>query len=298
VREAFKLREEGYGYRTIVRKLHAESPPKVLKDGTRRALAWNPASVRYMVRCNTYRGIVVDPDLWDRANAVSNRGFRIKEATRYDWPLGGALKCECGRRLIGNPCKSNWDSKKIYTYRYYVCLNPTAHDGKSPRFRAEKIEAQVVGIFARIRSTPSAEREFSEKCNNERPQIESRIQSIEHQIATLSRHKRHAWDTAAQGGISNDDLRERLKSLEAELDAAHRSLQRDKGQLDALLRAGQDERRLQRAFDDMAKGWHRLELTTRRETANLLSEVVGGLYVTSDGTLKTFLDLEQDCFDM
>ena len=121
-----------------------------------------------MIRCKTYRNVVVDADIWDRANAVSNRGFVIKESTRYPWPLGGAVKCECGRRLIGNPCKSGWKSKKTYTYRYYVCPDVTAHGGKILRHRADKLESQVPAILSRLRATPAAEEQYARESHKAR----------------------------------------------------------------------------------------------------------------------------------
>ena len=42
VRRAFELREQGHGYRTIVRELHATSPPKVRRDGTARGTCLEP----------------------------------------------------------------------------------------------------------------------------------------------------------------------------------------------------------------------------------------------------------------
>ncbi len=298
VRRAYELREQGHGYRTIVRELHAASPPKVKRDGTARALAWNPSSVRYMIRCKTYRGVVVDPDLWDRANAVSNRGFVIKESTPYPWPLGGAVKCECGRRLIGNPSKSNWESRKVYEYRYYTCLNLIAHGGKILRHRAEKLEAQVPSILARLQAAPAAEEQYAREGSKARSEIEARLQSAEQYIATLARRKTHAWDSAAEGGISNDDLRERLKAIESEIDSVARSIQRDKGHLEALLESEFSEDRLQDVLIDLAKLWPSAALPEQRATAKTLSHIVDGLIATVDGTLETFLGGRQDRLQM
>jgi DNA invertase Pin-like site-specific DNA recombinase len=294
VRRAYDLRQQGHGYRTIVRELHAASPPKVRRDGTARALAWNPSSVRYMIRCKTYRGVIVDADLWDRANSVSNRGFVIKESTRYPWPLGGAVKCECGRRLIGNPSKSNWESRRVYEYRYYTCLNLIAHGGKVKRHRAERLEAQVPSILARLQAAPAAEAQYEKESRKARGEIEARLRSAEEQIGTLARHKGHAWDSAAEGGISNDDLRERLKAIEAEMDSVLRSIQRDKAHLEALLESEHSEERLQDVLSDLAALWPNAALSEQRATAKTLSHIVGGLIVTVDGTLKTFLVEGQD----
>lgn len=298
VRRAYELRARGHGYRTIVRELHAASPPKMRRDGTPVTLAWNPSSVRYMIRCKTYKGVVVDAGLWDRANAVSNRGFTIKESTRYPWPLGGAVKCECGRRLIGNPSKSNWKGKKAYSYRYYLCLNVTAHEGKLPRHRAEKLESQVPGLFARLKATRVAEETYAREFTEGRQEIEARIQAAQQQALTISRRKSHAWDMAAEGGISNDNLRDRLKALDAEMDSAHTNMQREKAQLDAILASKDIEEGLQEVFGDLAQLWPEAGPTERRAATNALSRIVGGLTATVGGALETFLDSEQDRLQM
>jgi DNA repair exonuclease SbcCD ATPase subunit len=229
---------------------------------------------------------------------VSNRGFAIKESTRYPWPLGGAVKCECGRRLIGNPSKSNWKGKNAYSYRYYLCLNVKAHEGKMPRHRAEKLEGQVPGLFARLKATTVAEEAYAREFNKERREIEARMQGVQQQIAALSRRKSHAWDMAAEGGISNDDLRERLKALDIEMDSAQRSIQRDKTRLDAILAKEHVEERLQEVFGDLAQLWPEATVTEQRAAANALSRIVGGLVATTDGSLKTFLDSEHDRLQM
>ncbi|HEY5426733.1 MAG TPA: recombinase family protein, partial [Candidatus Tumulicola sp.] len=298
VRRAYELREQGHGYRTIVRELHATSPPKVRRDGTARALAWNPSSVRYMIHCKTYRGLVVDPDLWDRANSISNRGFVIKESTRYPWPLGGAVRCECGRRLTGNPSKSNWKSQKTYSYRYYVCPDVKAHNGKIIRHRAETLESQVPPILARLRAAPMAEEQYARETSKARRELEARLRAAEQQIATLTRRKNHAWDSAAEGGISSDDLRERLKAVDVEMDSAHRSIQRDKARLEALLGGERAEEHLQDVLSDLAKLWPTAAPSEQRATANALSHIVGGLIAKMDGTLKVFLGSEQDRLQM
>jgi DNA invertase Pin-like site-specific DNA recombinase len=299
VRRAYELRAQGHGYRTIVRELHAASPPKIRRDGTPVALAWNPSSVRYMIRCKTYKGVVVDPGLWDRANAVSNRNsFTIKESTRYPWPLGGAVKCECGRRLIGNPSKSNWKGKHVYSYRYYLCLNVSAHDGKLPRHRAEKLEGQLPELFVRLKATPLAEETYARELSKGRGEIEARMQAVQQQIKALSRRKSHAWDAAAEGGISNDDLRERLKALDVEMDSARRTIERDEALLDAILASEDIEEGLQEVFSDLAQLWPEAGPSEQRAAANALSSIVGGLVATTDGALKTFLDAEQDRLQM
>lgn len=294
VRRAYELRARGHGYRTIVRELHATSPPKIRCDGTPVTLAWNPSSVRYMICCKTYKGVVVDSDLWDRANAISNRGFTIKESTRYPWPLGGAVKCECGRRLIGNPSKSNWKGRSAYSYRYYLCLNVRAHEGKMPRHRAERLEGQVPELFARLRATPLAEEQYARECHKGRREIEARMHAAQQRIATLSHRKNHAWESAAEGGISSDHLRERLKALEVEMEAAQRSIQRDRTQLDAILGKERLEERLQEVLGDLAQLWPEAAPSEQRAAANALSRIVGGLVATTDGSLKAFLDSEQD----
>lgn len=298
VRRAYELRAQGHGYRTIVRQLHATSPPKIRCDGTPIPLSWNPSSVRYMIRCKTYRDVVVDSDLWHRANAVSNRGFTIKESTRYPWPLGGAVKCECGRRLIGNPSKSNWKGKNTYLYRYYLCLNVKAHEGRMPRHRAEKLEGQIPGLFSRLKATTAAQDAYAKEFNSGRREIEARMQGVQQQIAALSRRKSHAWDLAAEGGISSEDLRERLKTLDVEMDSAQRSVQRHRAELDAILGKEYVEEHLQDVFGDLAQLWPEGAPTEQRAAANALSRIVGGLVVRADGTLKTFLDLEQDRLQM
>jgi site-specific DNA recombinase len=296
VKKVFELRASGLGYRSIAREMHTVAPPRKKVNGDEVALAWNPASVRAWINCRTYRGTVVSEELFERANAVSNRGFVIKEQTKYPWPLGGSIRCECGRLLVTNTATSNFARrKKRYHYRYYLC--PASHlhkTGDAPRFRAEKLEEQIPAILTKLKTTPAKEKAYAQRRDQERRDIESRIQATEKRIETLKASKRHAWDVAAGGKLSNDDLQDRLGQIDHDLEEAHASLRRDQTTRDALLNSDRHEVRLLDLARDLSNQWSRVPAEKKRVVARALARTVGGLIVSKDGTLRPFLGIEQD----
>jgi|SRR5579862_4654839 len=295
VRRAFEMRAAGIGYRTIAQKLNSNSPPKIRRDGTERKMRFHPSSVRYWVNCKTYRGVVVDTKLWDRANAVSNRGFKVKDATRYPWPLGGALRCECGTRLIGNPAKSNWRTgkrKREYSYRYYVCTG--VDHAKVLRYRAEELEAQIPAILKRLRGDPNAEKTYFRRRRSKRSEIERTISSTEQQIVAIAGRREHAWNMAAKGGIRDEELRRRLQALDAAEDEFRRTLVNERETLAALDSSDSHEKSLQVLLQDLTRRWRTVSAAHQRAVANALSRAVGGLIVQRNGIIRPFLDKKQD----
>jgi len=301
VRRAFELRAQGLGYRTIARNLHADSPPKVLRDGTERSLTWHQSSIRYWINCRTYIGIVVDEELWKRANSVSlGFGFKSKENTVYPWPLSGAIRCECGKKLTGNPSKSNFRDRHgkkkstTYCYRYYLCPNPLAHGGKALRWRAEKLEAQIPSILTRIKRNPTADKKFGQRRDKKRVEIERRLNAAEKRTATIGSQRSHAWDQAAKGGISDENLRHRLEALDQAEDEGRREVARAREELGAIDNIAQNEVNLQRTMRNLARRWGEVPPAHQRVVSGALSRAVGGLIVGRGGIVRTFWDIEQD----
>jgi septal ring factor EnvC (AmiA/AmiB activator) len=196
--------------------------------------------------------------------------------------------------LIGNPSRATIKGKKTYYYRYYSCANIGAHGGKVIRHRAEKLEEQVPGILARLRATPAAEQKYAKDSDQARQKIESQIQASEKKLTTLAKRKSHAWDSAAEGGISNAELRERLQAIESEMTDVQAAIQRDRSRLASLLSSERAEEKLQTVFSDLAQLWPTAPEREQRATAKTLAHVVGGLVVTPEGALKTFLGSKQD----
>jgi len=70
-----------------------------------------------MIRRESYKGTIVDEATWERAQRNMRDTFARTEGVTPEWPLTGALRCECGVPLMGL-CSGG---KRC---RYYVLPRP------------------------------------------------------------------------------------------------------------------------------------------------------------------------------
>jgi hypothetical protein len=144
VRLAYELKSQGYGCHVIGKRLTVVAPPKVLRNGDVQPQKWTADRVRRLIISDSYKGTIVDDDLWYRAQP------RVREinrpTVRREYALAGALRCECGTALVG----TKGTGKKSSTFLYYRCSNYLAHGGHMKHYRSDLLEEQFVAILERL----------------------------------------------------------------------------------------------------------------------------------------------------
>jgi site-specific DNA recombinase len=295
VRRVFELRATGLGYRSIADRVHAEAPLRQTRNGKLQPITWNKSSIAYWVACKTYRGTIISEELWDRANAVTNKGFTCRGGIKHAWPLSGAVRCECGRLLVVQPSGANWKrTGKKYIYRHYYCDHPISHDGVRPRFKAETLEAQIPALLKRLRSTRPTKGVYQRRLEQTRTERERELKAAENFLETLQKRKRHVWDLAADGSLPKAQLAQRLEHIESELVETAASIEAAKATIAGLAQTDQHEQTLQGYAGALAERWASVPAQRQRQVALALSRVVGDLIVDEAGVLRPLCDLEQD----
>lgn len=236
VREVFERWNAGESPAGILQWLRETAPARKAKitkknpDGVLK-MNWSLSHLYKLVHLRTYRGIVVEEEVWDRAQQRKRPESRPGPGGRI-YPFSGLL-CHCGERLHAriNNTASRYIRKDgslvIYPRArhlvYYVCQSMKHPDRPRFRnFREDKIEEQWVKILARLHL---AEGPFSlkERTINRAPGTEM----LQKRIDALAAKRERIHSAFEEGAYDAKTMQSRLtvvqqeeRRLEAELAAA------------------------------------------------------------------------------
>lgn len=272
VRTIFKLRAQGFGIRKIGKAIQQDSPaPKTLKNGQTKHLTWDKSTIAQMLRCKTYRGVVVDEALFDLVSSVRQPAPNFVKSSEGVWPLAGAVRCSCGRKLSGR-----MSGKKTSRHRYYVCYE---HEKSVPHFRAEFLEAAFLQMLDQLIASPELQRTYRS------PKIfagamRERVHDLERALRDLDQRRKNVLGHAEMLSPSSestgalfahlDELGTRRLRLERELQTAKGEL----AQAEALRRQTAGAAELLASLPTL---WPTLADDDQRELARLFSNMLGGI---------------------
>lgn len=231
VREIFRLAEQRWGYTRLARWARTHAPPKRTTDGSDKPYSWGVSSIKSILKSKTIRTIVVSEDQWQRTKAARQSGFRTRARVRWNWPLQGAVRCTCGRRLAGHCGGSD-----PYRTRYYTCLQHTLEPGMRahPGHRADMLEADFVRLLRSLQADPAlVDPPQAEELASNWDAIE---RDSQRRIADAEKRIQRAWKLAEEAQLDATQLRARL----SELDAQRRSAE-DAGNAARVARAQRAE---------------------------------------------------------
>lgn len=281
VRAIFQLRAQGFGLRKI-RQLILERKPsaKPLKEGRTKTLTWDKSTIALMLRCSTYRGVVVDAELFDRATAVVQPERKFVKSGEGVWPLAGAVLCWCGRKLSGR-----MSGKPPWRHRYYVCYD---HPGAQPYFRADPVEKAFTEILGRLVASPELQRTYrSPKAFA--AAMRERVNDLERALRDLDKGRqnvlRHA-EALPPSSDSTASLFEHLNELGARrvrLENDIRAAKAELHQAEALRRQSATAVQL---LETLPKIWSSLKYDDQREVARILSGMLGGIRLQAGSTAR------------
>jgi DNA invertase Pin-like site-specific DNA recombinase len=214
VREIFRLAEQRWGYTRLARWAQTHAPPKRMHDGTDKRYRWGVSSVKSILKSKTVRTVLVSDDQWQRTKAARESDFRTRAPKRWDWPLQGAVRCTCGKRLAGH-CSGTGS----YVTRYYICRHHTLAPGATshPGHRADLLEADFVQLLRRLQADPA----LADPVGDDRPTGNWDVveRDADRRIADAEKRIQRAWKLAEEAQLDANHLRSRL----AELDGQRRS---------------------------------------------------------------------------
>jgi hypothetical protein len=279
VRLAYELKVQGYGCLLIAKRLAVVAPPMTLKDGSEHPQRWTPDRVSRLIKKTSYRGIIVDDETWTRAQRPAREVTR--PTMRFEYPLGGALRCECGYALVGvhGPHKSS-------DFVYYQCRNKELH-GRLKHYRGDRLDAQFSEILERLRADDGLIERFLEAGSaSDDKAMGSLLTVTRTELSRIDDRRRAIYVAFEDGLLARTDLQWRLDDLERQ----HDELRERGSQLEAELRARNARKRTAddvRALVVRARElWLEAKIDDRRALAKAVGNAFGGLVVGLDGTLR------------
>jgi DNA invertase Pin-like site-specific DNA recombinase len=297
VRQAFEMRAQGAGYERIAHALGPTAPPKLQADGSTRKMGWHRTFVRTMLCRQTYKGVVVDADLFDRVQLVKNSDFKERGVQKFPWPLSGVVKCTCGYAITGTAsggncqrCKGGARKHNHQRIRYYLCNNPIAHPGKRPHVRADRVEAQFVALLKRLVASPDTVRDYRRQASANLPTLQENAKGLERDLAAIDARRRSAWDLQADGVISKDELAQRLAELRAEHDAASARLAQVRHTITLVTAEQNAHQNAAEILYRISEAWAHSDAGKQKGLARLVAQYVGGIMLGDDGKLLVECD--------
>lgn len=218
VQEVFRRWNNRESPAEIVRWLKAEAPPRQGTHGTY-PLLWSLSHLYKMVHTvRTYRGLVVDVEVWDRAQHRSRPNCAPSRPNGRVYPYSG-LHCHCGERLhprtvSGTTIHTKKDGTKVRyerktPRRWYVCQSLSHPTG--PKFRSyneQKIDKSWLSLLRRL-ALSNGPWTIRERATN----LEMQIATCEHKLKAIEQKQSRVHDAFEAGDYGAETMRSRLAKL-------------------------------------------------------------------------------------
>lgn len=283
VRVAFQMKGEGYGYHRIGKHLTTIAPPMVLKNGKILHQHWTGDRVGKMLKKTSYRGTIVDEGTWARAQRPPSEITRSTQ--RNEYPLGGALRCSCGRGLVG-ATGSAPTGRRI---RFYQCRDMRSHLGHMKHYRAERLERQFLALLSRLSADDQLLRDYadSRQRRNDVELLDRQIANLNRELGGIDDRRRTVFAAFEDATLPREQLAWRLDDLKArgeQLSATIADAERERD-LASSKRVKLEE--LRRVLETAKLSWPDAAIDDRRALTKAVANAFGGLIVDLDGTLHT-----------
>lgn len=275
VREAFKLRIAGYGYNSIARKLETLAPPRHFKNGTIRIVRWTPSRIKRLLENRAYVGPILDEVTFAQAQRMTPG---LPRTRKHPWPLGGVIRCYCGRAMIGWNC-----GPKGYRKRYYGCNALWLH-GKHRLLLASDLEAQFIALLDHLSAKPDLMRTHRQASTS--PAMLERALREAHTAANQTqREKEQVWNLHAKGLVRDEDVQARLDALATRERDEHERIANIASELSLLRASTARETDVRAALAKAAQTYREASVDDQRAIARALARYTGGLVIEEDGRL-------------
>jgi Resolvase, N terminal domain/Recombinase zinc beta ribbon domain len=280
VRLAYELKVQGYGTHTIGRKLANVAPPRISPNGDVQPQIWNADRVRKLIINVSYKGTIVDEDIWIRAQRPAREVNR--PARRYEYALGGALRCECGRALVG----VKGSGKPSSPFLYYQCKNYERH-GRLKHYRSDVLEQQFLAILGRLTVDDALlERYVGSQSVEQAEAAEGQLAAIEAELRTMDARRRLIHRAFEDGVLAQRDLQWRLDDLHQEQSNLERRRDALNGELKTLQALRTSRRDIKKLVKDAGAHWIEAQTEDRRALAKAIGRAFGGLIVGGHSQLR------------
>jgi len=153
----------------LVLWLRQNAPPRAsVRTGNPLVFKWDLSHVYRMIRCETYRDVVVDAETWDRAQRRQNAAARPSGLRKHVYPFSG-LRCSCGARLKPRTNEDPRRQRSTEPLVWYVCASLRHAD--APRWRSYREDKIDVAWMEKLRGLSTGKGSWDME---ERPPASSR----------------------------------------------------------------------------------------------------------------------------
>lgn len=262
LRRMFDLVASGESVQSVIRHLEdAGAPPPFGRDHFARS------TVQRMIRNRAYIGErgwrrarhdpIIDPALWERANAAMDSHVSHRTGSHPQHLLTGILRCpRCGHSMAWKPQLARHSPRRRRDYYYYTCTNGNG----CCRVRAEVAEAAFLRAFLAYDRPPAA------------PTQEDAMPGPSERIAEIDAALDRLVSAVEHGTLTPDLVRKRLAALQSERVSLTRTANRHTSPAEPPL------------FREVRDAWPHMTLDERRQAILAVVESatitkVGGLTI-------------------
>lgn len=295
VLRAFELRATGAGFIRIASEIGRDAPSQGTYAGRPRGNLWHRHTVEWMLRCPSYRGLVVPEALFDAVQEIKNPDFKQRATQKYPWPLQGSIKCWCGWTLVGGlgaGTRGKPDSRR----RYYSCVHPNFHaraGEKRPSVPAAALEEQFVAWLGELRARPELVLRYQARTAQvDASAIRRVLRADRAQLQVVERRRAAAYDLQADGQLPAADLRRRIADLQAERDEVTARISKAERTLRESALERSERRDAALLLARAAELWGSAPVAQQKELTRLLTLAAGGMAIDRDRRLTTAADAQ------
>ena len=204
---------------------------------------WHPTVVNYMLKQTAYLGqlqffrdeqepvtipvpTIVDEATWDAAQRQlqTNAHYAVRNNCRHQYLLRGLLRCECGRRLVGQTGHTKRGKRE---YSYYLCSRKDAWESATGEVcKAKGLPAPLIepvihdAIFGLFRKSGllrlEYERQVAEQAN---PKIQAdESKRLETELRRLAEKVDRLLELYSDGALAKETLNKKVAEVNGKRD--------------------------------------------------------------------------------
>ena len=285
IRTAFRMRVEGMRVIDVARWLQQNAPPLRFKNGKSHVVHWTDDALAKVIANRIYSGLVVDEGTWLKAQRVARYSGKFPRRRKHgEFPLGGMLRCVCGRGLYASARVSR---RRIVLGRKYVCRALWNHEGRYVNHDAFVCEQKFAEVLERASRDPEAcmRMRWFGYHGDTLEILKAKQAELECKLAENDESRARVWRHEETGRISAGDVAERLSLLGDARKKLERRLVALMSERRMLECAAEEDANAERLFRTAYDQYQWGDIETKIVVARAIVIAFGGVRVSLDGGL-------------
>jgi site-specific DNA recombinase len=267
---------------------------------TKKGGPWHISAVQRVLQNPAYKGtliyrditsdhafpVIVEPSLWDRAQAVRNQKAKIhprRLAAESPYILSGRLSCgKCGRPMNGRVARNG-----KYENRYYACTGSIQfRDCDCLSVRQDKLEEAVVRNLIPLLDEDELARRIADRTGVALELLRQEVAGLESRKHDLEQQLTHVRQDYRQQKIDADTFNDLRSEIEADKATVESSLASKTTNLLVAQTDAKVEEEVRQAVN-LLRSWEGLSYSQRKQVIHLLTEQIVWDYESQQLTVQT-----------